>query len=180
MLKFAKEKKIKVAMNPGDAQLKMQKRRLKKLLNYANVLILNQEEASSVTGISYEKEKEIFKTLDDWVSGIVVMTKGPLGGVVSDGKYLYNFKTLKKEKVVDRTGIGDAFGSGFVTSVMNSCKSKPKDYKLKPAEIERAIQFGSANATSCLAQFGAKNGLLKKGESIMKWGKAEIERSKLN
>jgi len=179
IVEFAKENKIKVAVNPDNAQLALPKTKLKKLLSCVDVLILNQEEASLATGFSYEKEKEIFETLDSWVDGIVIMTKGSFGGVVSDGNYLYNFKTLKKAKIVDRTGVGDAFGSGFVYSILKFLSGESTDYKINPKDIERAIQFASANATSCLARFGAKNGLLKKGESALKWGKIEIERKNL-
>ena len=46
------------------------------LLDNYNVLIINQEEASFLTGIPYQQEREIFEKLDNWVKGIVVMTKG--------------------------------------------------------------------------------------------------------
>lgn len=187
VLIFAKRKGIKVAMNPGSTQLMFSREKLKKLLNLADVLILNQEEASLATGVSYNKEEEIFETLDSWVRGICIMTKGPLGGVLSDGKYLYNFGILKEKKIVDRTGTGDAFGSGFLTGLLKSQKSKVPEGKpvvsygagKSQKSIEYAIQFGSANATGCLQKFGAKNGLLKKGESIYKFGKIKIKINKL-
>lgn len=168
ILFFARENGIRVAMNPGNTQLSFPKRKLKKLLNLADVLILNQEEASLATGIPYFKEKEIFKTLDDWVEGICIMTKGPLGGVVSDGKFLYHFNVLKVKKIVDRTGCGDAFGSGFLVGPIRC-----------PGSIEYAIQLASANATGCLQKIGAKNDLLKKGESIFKFGKVKIKKTPL-
>lgn len=170
ILRFAKSKKIKVAMNPGNTQLSLNKEKLRKLLNFADILILNQEEASLATGVSYRKEKEIFKTLDGWVKGICVMTKGPVGGIVSDGKYLYQYGVLNEEKIVDRTGTGDAFGSGFVSAIMK----KEKTIKDRKRLIEYGIQVGSANATGCLQRLGAKNGLLKKGDSIYKFGKVKI------
>ncbi|HOK35295.1 MAG TPA: carbohydrate kinase family protein [Candidatus Pacearchaeota archaeon] len=177
ILKFAKKNKIKIAMNPGNTQLSLPKNRLKKLLNFADVLILNQEEASLATDLSYNKEKEIFKRLDEWVEGICIMTKGPFGGVVSDGKYLYNYGVLKTKKIVDRTGCGDAFGSGFVTGLIKwSPKIEKKTYL---NQIEYAIQFGSLNAVSCLQIRGAQNGLLKKGEDIFKFGKVKIKKEKL-
>jgi sugar/nucleoside kinase (ribokinase family) len=177
ILKFAKENKIKIAMNPGNTQLSLSKNRLKKLLNFADVLILNQEEASLATGLAYHKEKEIFKKLDTWVDGICIMTKGPLGGVVSDGKYLYEYGILKAEKIVDLTGCGDAFGSGFVTGFARWASKIQR--KAGVDRIEYAIQFGSANAVSCLQEIGAQNGLLKKGEDIFKFGKVKIKKRKL-
>jgi len=52
-------------------------------------------------------------------------------------------------KVVDRTGAGDAFGSGFVAALA------------KGLAIEDALSLASANATSVVAQMGAKTGILK-------------------
>lgn len=185
LLVFAKKNKIKIVINPGNSQLSMPQGKLKRLLNMADILILNQEEASIATGLPYSKEKEIFNTLDKWVDGIVVMTKGPLGVVVSDGKFLYEAGILPVKKIVDRTGCGDAFGSGFVTAIIQKTKNKKKieekdiiSWELSPSDIEYAIQWGSANATSCLQKFGAKDGLLKKGESIFKWGKIKIKKTK--
>jgi len=176
LLNFAKKKKIKIALNPGNTQLSLPKEKLKKILNFANVLILNQEEASLATGFLYHKEKEIFQTLDKWVEGIVVMTKGPFGAVVSDGKWLYRVGILKLKKIVDRTGAGDTFGSGFVAGLIRATGNKqPATSK----NIEFAIQLASANATSCLQKMGAKNGLLKRKENIFKFGKVKIEKQPL-
>jgi ribokinase len=120
LLRFAKRNKIKLAINPGNTQLSLSQPKLKRLLNFADVLFLNQEEASLATNLPYHKERDIFKTLDEWVEGIVVMTKGPFGAVVSDGKYLYRVGILKIPKVIDRTGAGDAFASGFLVGLMRS------------------------------------------------------------
>jgi len=177
ILIFAQKNHIKVVTNPGNSQLILPKDRLKKLLNLADVLLLNQEEASLATGLPYNKEKEIFKKLDNWVEGICVMTKGPLGGVVSDGKYLYEYGILKAPKTLDRTGCGDAFGSGFVTGLIRWSSALQKKWGLD--QIEYAIQVGSANAVSSIQEFGAQNGLLKKGDDIFKFGKVKIKKRKL-
>ncbi|PJC47921.1 MAG: hypothetical protein CO034_00800, partial [Parcubacteria group bacterium CG_4_9_14_0_2_um_filter_35_11] len=95
---------------------------------------------------------------------------------VSDGKWLYRVGILKLKKIVDRTGAGDAFGSGFVAGLIRATGNKqPATSK----NIEFAIQLASANATSCLQKMGAKNGLLKKKENIFKFGKVKIEKQPL-
>lgn len=170
--KEACKKGAKIALNPGNNQILKKKERLEKTLEFLDLLILNKEEASKLTGISPEKEQEIIKTLSKKVKGLIVLTKGGAGVVVSDGEYLYKAGILEKEKIVDKTGTGDAFGSGFVAGIMKS-KSLEQD------SIEYAIQMGSANATSCLGNFGAKNGLLKEEDSIWKFGELEISKSKL-
>ncbi len=153
LINFAVKNNIKLAVNPGKTQLSEGLETLRSCLNKMDILIVNQEEAARLTGLDFQKEKEIFKKLDEWVEGIVVMTKGPRGVTVSDGKNLYS-ADIPESDLVDRTGAGDAFGSGFVAGYIDK------------KDISYAIQLGTANATACLQKMGATNGLLGKGE----WG----------
>ena len=156
IVNFAYKNKIKIAINPGNTQLSLSKKTLKRIFKKVDILILNQEEASLLTKIPYQKEKEIFKEIDNMCSGIAVMTKGSEGVVVSARNNLYRAKPLKL-KVVNQTGAGDSFASGFVSGFI---KSK--------GNIKFAIQLGTANAVSCLQKWGAKQGLLKKNEKFRK------------
>jgi sugar/nucleoside kinase (ribokinase family) len=146
---FAKKNRIKVALNPGNSQLSLPKKELGDIINKVDILLLNQEEASVLTGIDYSKEKEIFKKIDDICPGIAIMTKGGDGVTVSDGKHLFSAPGEKKN-IVDNTGAGDAFGSGFVSGF------------IMKKDIEYAIQLAMANSVSCLTKLGAKGGLLEK------------------
>jgi len=161
IINFAKTKGIKVAFNPGISQLDLDE--IEDIIGKVDVLILNQEEASYLTKIPFSKEKEIFAEIDKMCPGIVIMTKGEQGVVVSDGSNLYEAKP-SKVKVVDRTGAGDSFGSGFVSGL------------IKRGSIEYAIQLGMANANGCLQKEGAKNGLLTKSS---KFKNVKIKKEKL-
>ncbi len=164
IVNFARKNKIKVAANPGDTQLSLPKTKLKRILKKIDILILNQEEASALSKVPYKEEKEIFKKLDNLVPGICIMTKGPEGVVVSDGEYLYTAPALK-EKILDRTGAGDAFSSGFLSGF------------IKNKSIPFAIQLGVANAASCLKKWGAKEGLLNKNQ---KYPRVKVGKVKCN
>ena len=159
---FAKINGIKVAFNPSNSQLILKD--LRKIVDKVDVLLINQEEASVLTEIPFKKEIKIFKTIDKMCPGITIMTKGSDGVVVSDGNYLYRAKP-GKIKIVDRTGAGDSFGSGFVSGLIRFENN-----------IEEAIQLGIANANSCLQKQGAKNGLLGKEA---KFKKAKVTKNKL-
>lgn len=150
LVDFAYKNKINIAFNPGNTQISLPEDTLKKIIKKVNILILNQEEASLLTKVPYQKEKQIFKKIDEICPGIAIMTKGAQGVTVSDGKKLYSAKP-EKIKVADRTGAGDSFASGFVSGFIQS-----------KGDIEYAIQLGLANSTSCLKKWGAKEGLLKK------------------
>lgn len=166
VVNFAHKNKIKVAINPaGDTQLTKGLEQLRSLLNKVDILILNQEESSRLTNIDFKKEKEIFKKLDDLVKGIAVMTKGAEGVTVSDGQYLYS-AGIPESGLIDRTGAGDAFGSGFVSGW------------IEQRDIPYAIQLGTANATACLQKMGAARGLLEKGD-WGPWEKVEVSSIKI-
>src|SRR4030043_281228 len=118
-----------------------------------------------------KKEKEIFEKLDRAEKGIVVMTNGVKGVVVSDGRNIYR-SGIFGGKVIDRTGAGDAFGSGFVAGLVKNQKSKKKNKKFSIDDMKYAIRLGSANATSVVGKIGAKQGILTKKEfNDKKWNK---------
>jgi len=150
---WAVKNNVKIATNPGGKELAHGLDKLKPLLKNFSIVIMNQEEASKLVGIDYGKELEIFKAMDEIIGGIFVMTKGPKGVVVSDGKTLYK-AGVPDSPVVERTGAGDAFSSGFVTEYIRS------------GDIAKAIQFATANASSVVEQYGSKAGILKKDD----WG----------
>ena len=79
------------------------------------------------------------------------MTKGGDGVVAADGKYIYSAVAHTDRKIVDTTGAGDSFASGFLS-----------DYIRYNGDIEKAIQMGLANSEGNLSQVGAKTGLLDK------------------
>lgn len=148
---------VKLATNPGGKELDHGLEKLKPLLKNFSVFWVNQEEAAKLTGIDYRNESEIFKAMDELIDGIFVMTKGPEGMAVSDGKNVYR-AGVPDSPVVERTGAGDASCSGFIAEYIRS------------GNIEKAIQFATANASSVVTQYGAKAGILKNGD----WGPWEL------
>src|SRR3989344_7825935 len=150
---WAVKNKVKLATNPGSKELAHGLDKLKMLLESSQIVIMNQEEAAGLAGIDYKKEDEIFKFMDKVVKGVFIMSKGPDGVAVSDGKNIYR-AGIPDSPVIERTGAGDAFSSGFVAEY------------IKSDDIEKAIQFATANASSVVSKFGAKGGILKKDD----WG----------
>ncbi|PJC65525.1 MAG: hypothetical protein CO020_00175, partial [Candidatus Colwellbacteria bacterium CG_4_9_14_0_2_um_filter_50_12] len=114
LLAAAKKMGVKVALNPSMGHIIHGRRELLHLLPDISFLVLNESEASALTGVSFKKAEAVFKKLDKLMPGIVAVTSGPAGVTVSDGKFVYRAGIFKEKKLVDRTGAGDAFGSGFV------------------------------------------------------------------
>ena len=161
IIDFAHKNSVKIALNPGKSQL-TPAGALVPILDKIDVLILNQEEASYLTGVPFQNEKEIFEKLDKWVKGLSVMTKGPGGFTACDNKNIYFGGILKEPVYVDRTGAGDAFGSGLVSGI------------IKGLPMEEALQLASANATGVLGEWGANHGLLSAEDDMYKFGRLKI------
>ena len=157
------QQNILIAFNPSKHFIELGLEKLKPILEKTKAVILNREEAAYLTNVDYDEEKGIFKKLDAAVAGIAVMTDGPNGVLVSDGFNIYKAGTFSEGKLVDRTGSGDAFGSGFVAGLMHKQEICDKGL-CKVDNIEAAIKLGSANATSVIEYIGAKRGILTKEE----------------
>ncbi|HWT73339.1 MAG TPA: sugar kinase [Mobilitalea sp.] len=88
---------------------------------------------------THENQLEKFLKLG---AGLVVMTLGSEGAIVSNGKETVRFSTMAKE-VVDTTGAGDAFWSGFYTAI------------IKGYTIVEALKLGFAVCAYKLQYVGA-------------------------
>jgi sugar/nucleoside kinase (ribokinase family) len=159
LVDFASANNINVAVNPSLAQLSLPE--FPEIAKKINVLILNQEEASFLTKIPFEKEREIFRAIKAMGPGIVLMTRGGEGVTVANSGHQYAAVPPADRNIVDTTGAGDSFGSGFLSEYMRS------------GDIEKSIQLGMGNSVGCLSQIGAKNGLLKKGQEF---NRVEVEK----
>ncbi len=167
-----KKEKIKLSWNPGNRQLKAGRKGLAKFLKLTEVLILNKDEAIELvlSGVRYLKgdkslnrTENLLKVLKEWGPKIVVITEGKKGALVYDGQKIYRAKAFGK-KVLDTTGVGDAFGSSFIGGLIIS----------KGKTIE-ALKYGVVNSGSVAAHIGAQNGLLKRSEIKKKFNKVKIK-----
>jgi len=143
----AKQLKIKIFFNPGKGEL-TQLSKLKVLLEDVDVLSVNHEEAQQI--VNGDSLDELIRRILNLVP-VVIISDGPDGVMASDRKVIVRAGMYEDVKVIDRTGAGDAFGSGFLShwSIGKSLKD--------------SIVFASANSTSVVTKIGAKAGILHKG-----------------
>lgn len=149
---LAAHKRVHVATNPGPKELEMGAERLAPLWKHFDIVGMNQEEAGQFLGIPYDRQDDIFKAMDKLIGGIFIMTLGNKGSVVSDGHFVYS-AGIPNWEVVERTGAGDAFHSAFTAEFMRS------------GSVEKAVQRATANASSVVMHYGAKEGILKKDDT---------------
>lgn len=146
LLTLAEHRGIKVALDPGKRELE-QTAKLKKLLPKLTVLKANRDELGKIA--RGDNAEEIVRSLNRLVP-IVIVTDGAAGSVAADRTKLVKAGMYKDVKVIDRTGAGDAFGSGFVSALADG------------KSLEQAVTLASANSTSVVGQIGAKAGILRK------------------
>lgn len=178
LLEFARANNIKVAFNPSGHHIKNKKAEILAGLKDLAFLVLNTGEAAELVGIPFDREREVFAKLDGLIPGIVAITDGPNGVKVSDGRNIYSVGIYKEKATVDRTGCGDAFGSGFAAVLADNEKQLTTgDGKFNPEVIKKAIAFASATATANLEVLGATEGLLTKKdfENDPRWKDFDIQ-----
>ena len=149
MLKFLESHpQVKLSFNPGTHQMHLGKAKLLPLLQRTEILFLNREEAARVLEIETNDVKTLMAGFHNIGVKTMVITDGPAGSYVSDGSQIW-FLAIFDGPVVERTGCGDAFGSGFLAAII---KSKP---------VAEAMLWGNANSTSVVQYIGAREGLLE-------------------
>jgi len=156
LIDFAQKNKIKVMANPGSSQLKLPLRILQPLFKKIDILLLNQEEGQILVKKPLLKGEKLIKEIKKFFPGILIMTNGFQKVFVSRQKTMFSAQPLKV-KINDKTGAGDAFGAGFLSA-----------YLKNKGEIEPAIQSAVANAAACIKKWGAKEGILSKGQKFKK------------
>jgi len=147
LLKWASTNNIRVSVNPGMKELE-KREALLKLLPQVEIVFLNREEAGILWGVEVREEKVWREELLPKEARVTIITDSGRGGkAVIEGKQVF-WKGDQVKKVVDTTGAGDAFVSGYVAAVLYG-----KNY-------EQSLEWGRKNAVGVLGQVGAKKGLL--------------------
>ncbi len=153
-IRHFKKNGSRVAINLSGHYAKFGTASLQAILSLADVVLVNRSEAALLLGASIDTpEKVLLSKMARSIHGLSVITDGSKGCFVGDGSYMYHAGIFPERELVDRTGAGDAFGSGFVSALIDK-------ESFSSQVIEQAIRAGSANATSVVEYVGAWEGLL--------------------
>ncbi len=135
---------VQVAFNPGSRELK-DIHKLTTLLEDVAIFMVNKDEAQLIVeGKTWE---ELIRHAAHLVPTVVI-SDGPRGAMVTDGKTIVKAGMYENVKVIDRLGAGDAFCSGFVAM------------RAQGKSLEESIIFASANSTGVVSAIGATVGIL--------------------
>ena len=135
-------KGVKIVFNPSEYLIK--KENLKPILKLCEILILNKEEAELLT-----KDKDLLLGLSKLGPKIVVVTNKDKEVFAYNGDKKYSI-VPHKMKVIERTGAGDAFASGFVAG------------QIFGKSITESLRIGLEESESVINHKGAKIGLIRR------------------
>ena len=142
LAKILYKKGVKIAFNPSEYLI--ERENVKELLKICEILVLNHEEARMLTN-----EKNLLEGLRKLGPKIVVITNKDKEVIAFDGGEKYSL-IPHKLKVVERTGAGDAFASGFVAG------------QIAGKSIDESLKLGLEESESVIRHQGAKIGLIRR------------------
>lgn len=146
----ARRGNARVMLNPAGPEL-AHPAKLKALLEDVDVLVMNREEMKQLVEGAHLEEL-VRHGLH--LCPVVIVSDGPNGVCASDGKTIVAAGMYEDVPVIDRTGAGDAFASGFLSQWAQG------------KSLKDSIVFASANSTSVVTRIGAKAGILHRGVAL--------------
>jgi sugar/nucleoside kinase (ribokinase family) len=142
---------IAVAFNPGSIQMREGLEKMRNILRVTDVLLVNREEAIRLVG---EASKEaLHQKLRSLGPKLTLITEGKNGSSVFDGNELLEMGTHTDDRpILDKTGAGDAFSSGFISALI---VGKP---------LKEALIWGAVNSGNTIKEIGSIHGLTNRKE----------------
>lgn len=151
---FVKKTKCRLAFNPGTLQIAAGKNNIEDVLLITDVLFVNKEEAMKISNyklqISNELEniKNLLEQLQKLGPKIAVITDGKNGSFLIDERGNIAKKGIVETKVIEKTGAGDAYSSGFLSAFITNKSTAD------------SMDLGTKNSASVIGKVGAQAGLL--------------------
>ena len=143
VISLAKKYKIKVAMSLSDifCVLRHRKDFFKLLLEDLNILIGNENEINELV-----EKKSLLDSIEvlKKINKLIVITRSQNGSLAILNNKIINCEGIKVKKVLDVTGAGDLFASGFL-----------KEY-LDQSNIKKCLERGSEVAAKIIQKIGAR------------------------
>ncbi|MFT4261436.1 MAG: carbohydrate kinase family protein [Candidatus Woesearchaeota archaeon] len=131
------------------------------LLKYLDILVFNKEEAFALS--NKNDLEDAFVWLAKKVKGIIVITDGKHGVYALKDDTLYFAKPSSNLKIVETTGAGDAFASGFSAGILLN------------KDLKECLKRGMIEAEAVIQYYGAKTYLLSEKQLLTKLKKDKRE-----
>ena len=143
IINLAKKNNVKIAMSLSDIFCVSRHRNdfFKLLLNDLNILIGNENEINEL--MQKNNLQDSIKELKK-INKLIIITRSENGSLAILNNEIINCESVKVEKILDLTGAGDLFASGFF-----------KEY-LDKSDIKKCLQAGSELAANIIQKIGAR------------------------
>jgi adenosine kinase len=166
MMKFAaeaRELKIPYLYDPSQQVLRLEGPELQRDMEGAHFLFVNDYEFRLISRKTGLDLAHLLKHID-----VLVITRGADGSsVYADGKE-YNIPVVQEVRIMDPTGVGDAFRGGFLTGYAHSWT------------LELCGQIGALAATYCLEQKGPQSHAYSPIEFVARFRKHFDDKGRLD
>ena len=143
IINLAKKNNIKIAMSLSDIFCVTRHRKdfFNLLINDLNILIGNENEINELM-----QKHNLLDSMNELkrVNKLIIITRSENGSLAILNNEITNCKSIKVDKVLDLTGAGDLFASGFF-----------KEY-LDKSNIKKCLQTGSELAAKIIQKVGAR------------------------
>ncbi len=147
-----KLKRMKLAWNPGAEQIAAGLRVLSAAMQHTEIFLVNHDEALELAKGAHlvkgpTSARTLARMLSRYGAHATVVTDGHKGAYLHMDKRTW-YQPAKLGKTVNKTGAGDAFGSGLVAGV------------IRFNDMKRALKLAAYNSHSVVGSIGAETGLL--------------------
>ena len=143
IINLAKKNNIKIAMSLSDTFCVNRHREdfIKLLEDDLDILFGNENEINALT-----KKNSLFESIKELqkLNKLIIITRGKRGSLAILKSEIVNCDSIKVDKILDLTGAGDLFASGFL-----------KEY-LDKSDIRKCLQTGSELAAKIIQKIGAR------------------------
>ena len=143
VINLAKKNKVKVAMSLSDIFCVSRHKDdfFKLLKNDLDILIGNEKEINELM-----QKNNLLDSINELkkINKLIIITRSEQGSVAILNNQITNCESIKVKKVLDLTGAGDLFASGFLKEYLDNSK------------IKKCLQTGSELAAKVIQKIGAR------------------------
>ena len=146
---------VPVLYNPGKIEIHRGFSTIEEIAKYAHTLIVNLDEARKLllplATVAIAEDEAVESLLDIYMDlGVnrILITNGREGAYFSDAKGVHYHVSTYDVEVMDATGAGDAFASGYMSAILEGIPPK------------EALLFGIAQSANVIQYIGATHGVL--------------------
>jgi fructokinase len=143
VINLAKKNNVKIAMSLSDIFCVTRHREdfFRLLKDDLNILIGNENEINQLM-----QKNNLLDSINELknINKLIIITRNEHGSIAIINNEIINCESIKVEKILDLTGAGDLFASGFL-----------KEY-LDQSNIKKCLQTGSQLAAKIIQKIGAR------------------------